>query len=148
MLNVKLLIKFLDTEYMVRYLYFILLVGIIPFVDCYIILITARYLGEYLFLSILSAGSLAGFFVSKYMVRKNLKIIHMNTLNHYFSEYYYNMLPGTFFISFFYILPGILGTVIAGILSIPLLRYKTGKAISGFLKVDWKEIHEVVNIID
>jgi len=148
MLNLRLILKFLETEYMVRCLYFLLLIAIIPFFDCFIILLTARYLGEYLFLSILLAGSLAGFLFSVHLIRKNLRIIHTNTENHYFSEYYYNMLPGTFLISFFYIMPGILGSIIAMILTIPVLRFKTGTVVSGFLKVDWKEIHEVINIID
>jgi len=82
------------------------------------------------------------------MIRKNLRIIHLNTQNHYFSEYYYSMLPGTYFVSFFFIMPGLLGSIIAAMLSIPVLRYKAGSAISRFLRIDWKEIHEVLNIID
>jgi hypothetical protein len=89
MLNVKIILRILNPENTVRYLYFLFLTAFIPFLDCYIILLTARYMGEYLFLALLIAFSLAGFFLSIYIVKKNLFIIRTNTENHYFSEYYY-----------------------------------------------------------
>ena len=148
MLNVKMIIRILNPEYTVRYLYFLLLAAVVPFLDCYFILLSARQMGEYLFLAVLIAFSLAGFFLSLLIVKKNLFIIRTNTANHYFSEYYYNMFPGTLFVSFFLIMPGIFSTLIALIICIPYIRYKFGSFISSFLKIDWKEIHEFINVID
>ncbi len=148
MLNVKMIIRILNPEYTVRYLYFLLMAAFIPFMDCYFIILSVRYVGEYLFLALLIAFSLTGFFISLFLVKKNLFIIRANTANHFFSEYYYNMLPGTLFVSFFLIMPGIFGTLIALILCIPYLRNKFGSFISSFLKIDWKEIHEFINVID
>lgn len=148
MLNVKVLIKILNPDYTVRYLYFLLLMALIPFLDCYLILLTARYLGEYLFMAILGAFSLSGFFFSIYMIKKNLKIISANTHNNYFSEYFYHMFPGTLFVSFFLIMPGVISTILALMLSIPYLRYKTGYIITNYLKIEWKEIHEFINVIE
>jgi UPF0716 family protein affecting phage T7 exclusion len=148
MLDVKMIIRVLNPHYTVRYLYFLLLAALVPFMDCYFILLIAHNIGEYLFLAMLISFSLIGFFLSMFLVKRNLFIIRTNTANHYFSEYYYNMLAGTLFVSFFLIMPGILGSIIALILCIPFLRYKSGKIISSFLKIDWKEIHEFINVID
>jgi UPF0716 family protein affecting phage T7 exclusion len=58
------------------------------------------------------------------------------------------MFPGTLFVSFFLIMPGIFGSLVALILCIPYFRYKWGLVISSFLRIDWKEIHEFINVID
>jgi UPF0716 family protein affecting phage T7 exclusion len=148
MLNINVLYEILNPEHTVRYLYVLLLVALIPLLDCYIILMTASYIGEYLFLAVLIALSLGGFYMSRHMIIKNLKIIRSNTENHYFSEYYYSMFPGTILTAIFLIMPGILGTIVALILSIPSLRYRTGRYLSNLMRIDWKEVHEFINVVE
>ena len=58
------------------------------------------------------------------------------------------MFPGTLLVAFFLIMPGILGTVTALIVSIPALRFRLGGYLTKVLKIDWKEIHEFINIIE
>lgn len=148
MLNIKILLKILDTENTVRYLYILLLSAVIPLLDIYLIIMTVSFIGKYLFFAVILALSLAGFYMSRHMVIKNLRIIRSNTENHYYSEYYYSMFPGTVFVSIFLIMPGIIGTIVALLISIPALRYKTGKYISNVMGIEWKEIHEFINIVE
>lgn len=148
MLNLKILLSILDVKVISKFLYLFLLMSLIPMLDCYLIILISRLMGEYLFISILLVLSLAGFFLARIMCRRNLLIIENNTKQHYYSEYYYNMYPGTLFISILLILPGFLATFIALICSLPIIRYKIGSSLSSYLKIDWKEIHEIINIID
>lgn len=148
MLNIKVLYEILNPEHTVRYLYILLLMALIPLLDCFLILMTASYIGEYLFLSILIALSLGGFYMSRFLMVKNLRIIRSNTENNFYSEYYYTMLPGTIFVSIFLIMPGIIGTLAALILSLPFLRQKAGRYITQVLRIEWKEIHEFINVVE
>jgi len=148
MLNIKVLFNILNPENTVRYLYILLLSAVIPLLDIYLIIMTASFIGKYLFFAVIIAFSLAGFFISKHLVIKNLRIIRSNTENHYYSEYYYSMFPGTIFVSIFLIMPGIIGTIVALIISIPALRYKTGNYISNIMGIEWKEIHEFINVVE
>ena len=148
MLNIKVLYEILNPEHTVRYLYILLLTALIPLLDCYLIIMTASFIGKYLFLAVLIAFSLGGFYMSRHMIIKNLRIIRSNTDNHYYSEYYYSMFPGTVFVSIFLIMPGIIGTVVALIISIPSLRYRAGSSLSNFLRIEWKEIHEFINVVE
>ena len=148
MLDVKILLKLLNPEYTVRFLYIILFAAFIPMLDFILVIMISRYLGEYLFMAVLAAFSLGGFFISRAMLRKNLEIIRINTDNNYYSEFYYNTIPAVFFIALLLILPGIIGTLIGLVLTLPYLRHKIGRYISGYLKIEWKEIHEFLNVID
>ncbi len=148
MLDIKILLKVLNPDYTVKFLYIILFAAFVPFLDFILIIMVSRYLGEYLFLAALTALSLVGFFISKRMLRKNLEIIRINTENNYYSEFYYNTIPSVLFISFLLILPGIIGTLIGLVLILPFFRQKLGKSISNYLKIEWKEIHEFLNVID
>lgn len=148
MLNIKVLYEILNPVHTVRYLYFLLLAALIPLLDSYLILMTASFIGEYLFLAILIALSLGGFYMSRHMIIKNLKIIRSNTENHYYSEYYYSMFPGTILTAIFLIMPGIIGTIVALILSIPSFRFKIGHYLSSFMRIDWKEVHEFINVVE
>ena len=148
MLNINVLHEILNQEKTVRHLYVLLLSAIIPLLDCYLALMIALYMGKYLFLAILIALCLGGFYISRRMTVGNLKILRSNTENHYYSEYFYCMLPGTIFVSVFLIMPAILSSIVGLTLSIPSLRYRTGKYISKSLKIEWKEIHEFINIIE
>ena len=148
MLDVKILLKLLNPGYTVKFLYIILFAAFVPLLDFILIIMVSRYLGEYLFLAILTALSLAGFFISRAMLRKNLEIIKVNTDNNYYSEFYYNTIPAVFFIALLLILPGIIGSLIGLILMLPYIRHKIGSFISNYLKIEWKEIHEFLNVID
>ncbi len=148
MINIKVLYEILNPQNSLRYLYIILAAAIIPFADILLILLTASYIGKFLFLSILIAFTLFGFIISRFIVLKNLGIIRNNLENHYYSEFYYTMFPGTLLVAFFLIMPGILGTVTALIVSIPALRFRLGGYLTKVLKIDWKEIHEFINIIE
>lgn len=148
MLSIKVLYEILNPEHTVRCLYILLLTALIPLLDSYLILMTASYIGEYLFLAVLIALSLGGFYMSRHMIIKNLRIIRSNTDNHYYSEYYYSMFPGTVLTAVFLIMPGIIGTIVALILSIPSLRHRTGRFLSNLLRIDWKEVHEFINVVE
>ncbi len=148
MLDIKCILKFLDFEYAVLYLYAVLMVALIPFLDCIIILWAVHYTGEYLFIAILAAMSLGGFFFSRTLLKKNLMAIKLDYKSSEYSDYNYSKLPGTLLISFFLIMPGCLSFLTALILSQTRIHYKTGRWISRFLKIDWQEIHEFIIIMD
>ncbi len=148
MLDIKWILKFFDPEYITLYLYGILLAALIPFMDCIFILWAVHYTGEYIFLAILAALSLGGFFLSRHLLKKNLGAIKNQCEVHEYSDYDYNMLPGTFLVSFFLIMPGSLSFLAALLLCIPALRYRFGRWISKFLHIDWQEIHAFINILD
>ena len=148
MLNLKVLIRILQPEFTRNFLYFLLLFSFIPILDCILILNLAFLIGNYLFLAILMTLSFLGFFLSRRITGKTQQQIrndlqsNIMVLNHYYS------LPGSLAISFFLIIPGILSSLIGFIFSIPLLRIKSGAFLSRILRIDWKEIHEYLNIID
>ncbi|MDC7233261.1 MAG: FxsA family protein [Spirochaetales bacterium] len=148
MLNIKVLYDILNPENTVRYLYFLLLAALIPLLDCYLIILLATLTGKYLFMAILFVLSILGFYMARHMIKKNLRIIRNNTENHYYSEYYYFLFPGTVLVSIFLIMPGIIGKAVALIVSIPEIRHRCGKLISRFLRIEWKEIHEFINVIE
>ncbi|MDC7239892.1 MAG: FxsA family protein [Spirochaetales bacterium] len=148
MINIKVLHEILNPENSIRYLYIILAASLIPFADILLIIMAAVHTGKYLFLAVIIAFTLTGFMISRWIVKKNLGIIRNNLENHFYSDFYYNMFPGTLMVSFFLIMPGIIGTAAALIISIPRLRYRLGRYLSKVLKIDWKEIHEFINIIE
>ncbi len=148
MLNLKVLINILQPEFTRNFLYFLLLVSFIPVLDCILILNLAYLIGNYLFLAILMALSFFGFFLSRRIIRKIQQQIHEDLKSNIMVLDHYLSLPGSLAVSFILIMPGILSSLIGFICSIPFLRTKLGAYLSRILKIDWKEIHEYMNIID
>ena len=148
MLNLKILIRILQPEFTKKILHILLILALIPILDSFLIIRMAQLLGEYLFLAILMAISLSGFFFSGIMINKTLKQIDENLNNNVLSVKNYQKLPGTLVVSFLLIIPGIISTLIGCFLSFSYFRTRIGGRISNSLKIDWKEIHEYLNIID
>ena len=148
MLNLKVLINILKPETMKKTLYILLFLCLIPILDCILIINLAQLLGKYLFLAIIVFFSLIGFFFSQKMIEKVLNQIQLNLKNNIMSEKDYYFLPGSFSVSFLLIMPGIISTFIGLFTVIPGIRTNIGLKISEYLKIDWKEIHEYLNIID
>ena len=126
----------------------LLALALIPILDCIIIIFLAQLLGTFLFLAIIVFLSLAGFFFSLRLTFRTQKQIKDNLRNNILSLKHYNSLPGTLVIAYLLIVPGIISTIIGLIFAIPHLRSLLGSKISLYLKIDWKEIHEYMNIID
>ena len=148
MLNLKILIRILQPEFTKKILHILLILALIPIIDSFLIIRMAGILGEYLFLAILMAISLSGFFFSGIMIKETLKQIDENLKNNILSVRNYQKLPGTLVVSFLLIIPGIISTLIGCFLSFSYFRIKIGGGISNCLRIDWKEIHEYLNIID
>lgn len=148
MLNLKVLINILQPQFTRNFLYTLLLLSFIPVLDCIIILNLALLIGNYLFLAILMTLSFIGFFIARKMTEKVQQQIHTNLNSNIMVLDHYQSLPGCLTASFLLIMPGILSSFIGFILCIPLFRKKLGASLSAFLKIDWKEIHEYLNIID
>lgn len=148
MLNLKILIRILEPDFTKRLLYLILILAMIPIMDSILIINFSYLMGEYLFLAILLLLSLSGFIFSLHIVNRTHKRLKTNLHDNIFLLKDYNSLPGALMVSFLLIMPGIISTIIGLVFSIPCLRIDLGKRISLILKIDWKEIHEYLNIID
>ena len=148
MLNLKILIRILQPEFTRKILHILLILALIPLLDCFLIIRMAQILGVYLFLAILMAISLSGFFFSGIMINKTLKQIDENLKSNILSVKNYQKLPGTLVISFLLIIPGLVSTLIGCFLSFSYFRTIIGRRVSNCLRIDWKEIHEYLNIID
>ena len=148
MLNLKILLRVLQPGFIKKILFVFLAMSIVPIIDCYLIIQMAQLLGKYLFLAILVSLSLAGFFLSGVLVDKNLKKIDEKISNNILPLKDYNKFSGTLVVSFLFIIPGLISTLIALFISLPYFRIKLGSKISNYLQIDWKEIHEYINIID
>lgn len=148
MLNLKILIKIFQPAFVKRLLSFLLTLAIVPLADCILIIRSADLLGEYLFIALLALLSLAGFVFSFKTLERAVLAINRNLETNVFSEEAYSLLPGGFLAAYLLIMPGIVSTLVGIILSCPPLRRRTGRALSRFLRIDWKEIHEYMNIID
>ncbi len=148
MLNLKILIRILQPEFTRKILHILLILALIPLLDCFLIIRMAQILGVYLFLAILMAISLSGFFFSGIMINKTLKQIDENLKSNILSVKNYQKLPGTLVISFLLIIPGLVSTLIGCFFSFSYFRTIIGRRVSNCLRIDWKEIHEYLNIID
>ncbi|OQY33292.1 MAG: hypothetical protein B6241_08470 [Spirochaetaceae bacterium 4572_59] len=148
MLNLKFLIHILEPDFTKKILYLILILAMIPIMDCILFINFSYLMGEYLFLAILLLLSLSGFIFSRHLVRRTHIRLKTNLHDNIFLLKDYNSLPAALMVSFLLIMPGIISTIIALVFSIPCFRNNLGKRISLILKIDWKEIHEYLNIID
>lgn len=148
MLNLKILIRILEPDFTKKLLSLILIIAMIPIMDCILIINFSYLMGEYLFLAILLLLSLSGFIFSLHMVNGTHIRLKKNLHDNTFLLKDYNSLPGVLMVSFLLIMPGIISTIIGLVFSIPCFRVDLGKRISLILKIDWKEIHEYLNIID
>lgn len=148
MLNLKILIRIMEPDFTIKFLYLTLILAMIPVMDCILIINFSYILGEFLFMAILLLLSLAGFIFSLHLVKRTHIRLKYNLQNNIFLLKDYNSLPGALMVSFLLIMPGIISTIIGLVFSIPCFRVNLGRRLSLILKVDWKEIHEYLNIID
>ncbi len=148
MLNLKILINIVQPQFAKKFLYILLLLSFIPVLDCILILNLAVLIGNYLFLAILMLLSLFGFFISLKVTANVQKQLHSDLETHTMNLNHYNSLPGSFTLAFLLIMPGMISTILGLIFIIPPLMRKLGSLVSRILKIDWKEIHEYMNIID
>jgi UPF0716 family protein affecting phage T7 exclusion len=148
MLNLKILMNIFHPAFIKRLLYAILALSIIPVIDCILIIQLAHLLGDYLFLAFLIFLSLLGFLLSIKITVKIAARINQNLNNNTYNLNCYHDLPGSFSAAFLLIMPGIISFFLGVFCLIPRIRPALGEKVSDFLKLDWREIHEYMSIID
>lgn len=150
MIDVRLLLKFLDRDSVFKNLFLLLFAALFPTLDVWLLVFLGSIIPDYhniLLASLLGAG-LTGFFGCFFLIRAELNEIKFMIKNGIYPERQFPKLAGSFFCAYLMITPGILSTLTALFLLIPALRTVAGRRLTRVINKDIKEVYEYIKLYE
>lgn len=148
MLNIKAILKFFEMPFILSFLTLLMLLGLIPVLEFFLLYQFAQIWGIYLALSLTIASSLVGFVLVFLFIRNLVFQLKVEIKNGVFPEKAFSGLIALFFSSLLLAIPGFFTNLLSFLLFVPIFRYPAGKLLVRFLKLPLKEIYEYIKLYD
>lgn len=150
MVDVRLLLKFIDRASVTKTLFRFLLIALFPIIDIWLLIFLSSLIPTHynLLLAILLTLGLTGFFIIFLIIRRELNEIQFMIKNGIFPEKQFYKLAGSFLITWFLISPGILSSLAGFFFLIPALKTIVGKAITKNIHKDIKDVYEYIKLYE
>ncbi len=148
MLEMRGLIRFFDTGFILKIFFLMLLFSLFPVAEIFFLVKSSEFLNIYLLTSFIMILSFAGFLIGYLNIHVTLKQIKRDINEGIFPERKFFALIGKFASAVLLVMPGI-GSFTAGIIILfPGIDVRTGKLINGSNRQKMKEIYEYLKLYD
>lgn len=148
MLNFHLLFSILNPRYKSRYLAILCCLGIAVLLDIILCLQLAFLIGPWIFVSLLSVLTAFSVLLVYYLVDVQTEEISHSIRKRVCDESVFTSYIATLLIGVFLLLPGLINTLIGGILLIPFFSRRIGKIFLVLTGIRWEEAHEYLKLND
>jgi len=148
MFEIRTLIRFFDTGFILKFLILIMLISILPITEVYLYIFLSSEISTYLLIAALTGSSLVGLIISYGLIRSRLKIIKFTINEGKYPEKDFNKLTGLFIASILLITPGFIGDLLGICFLIPSLSKKIGSLLIQPMEGKVKELYEYMKLYE
>ena len=148
MISVKLVLKFLQKDFVLKFLFLVLLCSLVPLTEVFVLLYLGRLIGNYFILAIAASTGLLGLLIIIREFQSNLDVLKRKIREGEYPDNEFMRLAGILAGGVFLLTPGFITDVIGCFLFIPIFRHWVGKLISLQLESNLKEIYEYMSLYD
>ncbi len=148
MLEIRALIRFFDTGFVLKLLIIVMLLSLLPIGEVYIYIVLTGIISSYLIIAALTGSSLIGLILSYMIIKLKLKTIKAAINNDLYPETEFYKLAGLFLASILIITPGFLGDIMGFILLFPGISKKAGQVLTSPIEYKVKELYEYMKLYE
>ncbi|MCK5153687.1 MAG: FxsA family protein [Spirochaetales bacterium] len=148
MFEIRTLIRFFDTGFILKFLILVMLISILPIIEVYLYILLSCRISTYLMIAALTGSSLAGLIISYGLIKSRLKIIKLAINEGEYPENDFYILAGIFIASILLITPGFIGDLIGLIILLPGISKKVGFMITRPMEDKVKELYEYIKLYE
>jgi len=148
MFEIRTLIRFFDTGFILKFLILIMLISILPIAEVYLYIFLSSEISIYLLIAALTGSSLSGLIISYGLIKSRLKIIKFTINDGEYPEKEFNRLTGLFIASILLITPGFIGDLLGICFLIPGLSKRIGFLLTQQMEGKLKELYEYMKLYE
>jgi len=148
MFEIRALIRFFDTGFILKFLITIMLISVLPIAEVYLYILLSGVLSPYIMIASLTGSSLVGLILSYGVIKSKLKKIKNLINEDEFPESDFYKLAGVFLGSVLIIVPGFIGDLLGLILFIPGISRKIGYLLTKPMGGKVKELYEYLKLYE
>jgi len=142
------LMRFLDSGFILRILYLILLFSLVPIADMYVLLQLVELVPKHILMAVVTATGVFGLFLVFLVIRSVLETMHGRIKDGYYPGVEFFELAGLLIAGVLLITPGFVGDVVGLLLLLPALRRAIGRLVAGSMEERFKELYEYLKLYE
>lgn len=148
MIELRLLFRFLDKEFLFRLIFILLLYSIVPIAEIFLFLWLGEVIGNYLILAIAAVVGLFGMLFALREVRVTLARLRSRIRRHEYPGTEFVDLAGILVGAILLLTPGFITDFVGFLLLIPFFRRALGRAVTRRLDRSLHEVYEYLQLSD
>jgi UPF0716 protein FxsA len=148
MLDHRVVLRFLDRDFMIRLLFLMLLYSIVPLGEIFLFLYLGELVGNYLVLAVAAILGLVGVLIGMRQTQNILARLKGKIRQGLYPGREFIDLAGILIGSVFLLTPGFITDMLGFLLFLPPIRNAIGRAVTKRLDRNLKEIYEYLKLYD
>ena len=148
MFEIRALIRFFDTGFILKFLIIVMFISLLPIAEVYIYIFLSDHISSYLMIAALTGSSLIGLILSYPVIKFRLKIIKQLINEGYYPEKEFYRLAGILVAGVLIITPGFIGDLAGLFILLPGISRKTGYVITRPIEDKMKELYEYMKLYE
>lgn len=148
MIEPRLLLRFLDKEFLVRLVFILLLYSLVPLGEIMLFLYLGELIGNYLVIALAAVIGLVGVLVDVAQMRSTLDRLRAKVRKGKYPGREFVDLAAMLVSSVLLLTPGFITDLVGFLLLVPALRQALGKAIAKRLDKNFKEVYAYLKLYD
>jgi len=148
MFEIRTLIRFFDTGFILKFLILVMFISILPIVEVYLYIFLSCRISTYLMIAALTGSSLIGLVISYRLIKSRLTVIKTEIDEGKYPEKDFYKLAGLFIAGVLLITPGFIGDLLGIAVLIPGIGRKTGYIITRPIESKMKELYEYMKLYE
>ena len=148
MFEIRALIRFFDTGFILKFLITVMLISVLPIAEVYLYILLSGVLSPYIMIASLTGSSLVGLVLSYGIIKSRLKKIKNLINEDEYPESDFYKFAGVFLGSVLIIIPGFIGDLLGLILFIPGISRKIGYLLTKPMGGKVKELYEYLKLYE
>ena len=148
MFEIRTLIRFFDTGFILKFLILVMLISILPIAEVYLYIFLSCRISTYLLIAALTGSSLVGLIISYSLIKSRLKNIKSVINEGGYPERDFYKLSGLFLAGILLITPGFIGDLLGISILLPGLSQKIGYIITRPIEGKIKELYEYIKLYE
>ena len=148
MLNIKILLKFFDLNFIKKNFLLMLLLALVPMGELLFILYLGEHFGRYFVLALAVATGLFGFFLSLGLIKRTIVRIKVKIKNDVYPYQEFIGLAGAFIAGALLIIPGFFTDAAGVLIILPGMRRVAGIVIISKMEIKLKELYEYLKLYE
>ena len=148
MFEIRTLIRFFDTGFILKFLILVMFISILPIAEVYLYIFLSGRISTYLLIAALTGSSLTGLIISYGLIKSRLKLIKTSIDEGEYPEKDFYKLTGLFLASILLITPGFIGDLLGISILFPGISNKIGFILTRPMEGKVKELYEYMKLYE